>query len=139
MIPTVCHWQVKLGCEDRIAMNMSPQGGSNKRGHRGELWRQKRHKLGRINAKGENQLNFKGEAGSRVHCPATFRHLDQLLHTGPGTKRQRKSPQTTAQKPQSTRGEEQDLGPAVTANLRRNANIDYSPWLLPETKGMLPD
>lgn len=48
-------------------------------------------------------------------------------------------PQTTAQKPQTTRGEEQDLGPAATANLRRNTNIDYSPCLLPERKSMLPN
>lgn len=85
--------------------------------------------------KQKNQMNFKGEARNQVHCaqlPApSKRHLDQLLHTSLGTKSQEVAPKQTTQKPQTTRGEKQDLGPAVTANLRRKPNTDYIPsgWM----------
>lgn len=51
----------------------------------------------------------------------------------------REHPPKNTQKPQTTRGDEEDLGPAVTVNLRRNASTDYSPCLLPERKGMFPN
>lgn len=127
----------------KTAMDMSIQSGSIKRGHEGELRWQQGHKLGIIIMKWGNQLNFKEEAGSWVHCLATASPKQETFWSAtahwPMYQHPEDIPQKHTQKPQTTRGDKQDLGPAVTANLRRNASTDYSPCLLPKRKGRLPN